>query len=383
MEHEVKENAGLLEWLDRLEQQNVNKATIEFGMNHYLDRVARERGVPLKGTFELTPLCNLNCRMCYVHLSQEQLRNSNKTLLTGEQWKSIIRQAVDGGLMYALLTGGEAMLHPDFDEIYLCLHHLGVQATVNTNGLLLDAQRVAFFKKHPPREIRVTLYGTNDDAYEAVTGRRAFTQAIEGIGRAKEAGLTVAVNVTPNRYISVEETMTLVQLVRSMGVRYGINSMLSTPRTETGRAQDVHDMTMDEYIQLQKRVNQLEGKQKESLCEEAVPRAGGAVRDELRGFRCGGGRSSFAIVWHGAMQPCLSFEGVQVSLADMSVKQAWQQVNQAVRDYPVPRECSGCAFEQVCPVCVVLHAEDAPLGHASPRLCERARRLMREGLISL
>ena len=33
----------------------------------YLFAKADERGIPLSGTFELTPRCNLDCRMCYIH----------------------------------------------------------------------------------------------------------------------------------------------------------------------------------------------------------------------------------------------------------------------------------------------------------------------------
>lgn len=29
---------------------------------------AFEDGIPISGTFELTPRCNFDCKMCYVHL---------------------------------------------------------------------------------------------------------------------------------------------------------------------------------------------------------------------------------------------------------------------------------------------------------------------------
>lgn len=380
---QINADSGLLNLLDQLEQQQANKATLEFGMNSYFDRIARQRGIPIKGTFELTPLCNLNCKMCYVHLSQEQLSHQEKKQLTGSQWIQIMQQAIDCGMMYALLTGGEALLHPDFEKIYLFLLNRGIQVSVNTNGLLLDEKRIAFFQKYRPREIHITLYGANDDVYEAVTGRRAFNRVIQAIRQAKEAGLALLVNVTPNRYMPVEDALSLIQLISSMGVRYGINSNLSIPREETGRAEDRHDMSLDEYIQLYKRVKLLQDEQIRPVCEEEIPLPGGNVRDELKGFRCGGGRSSFSIVWHGAMQPCLTVTDLRADALSMPVAQAWQQVNEAVRNYPIPRECSGCAFERLCPVCVAQHAEDAPLGHASPRLCARARRLIRDGVVSL
>lgn len=55
----------------------------------------READIPYIGNFELTPLCNLDCKMCYVHLQDPSVRHR------------IIQQAIDEGMMEALLTGGE------------------------------------------------------------------------------------------------------------------------------------------------------------------------------------------------------------------------------------------------------------------------------------
>lgn len=31
--------------------------------------------VPFAGTFELTPVCNMNCRMCYIHTSPKTMES--------------------------------------------------------------------------------------------------------------------------------------------------------------------------------------------------------------------------------------------------------------------------------------------------------------------
>lgn len=378
----MKEETGLLAWLSELERQGANNMPLAIGMNKYLESKARQRGVPFRGTFELTPQCNLDCKMCYVHLSDEQLRTSAKQVLTGTEWRNIMQQAVDGGMMYALLTGGEAMLHPDFDELFLFLCEQGVRVTVNTNGLLLTKERIAFFQRHMPGEIRVTLYGVDDDSYENVTGHRVFSRAFENICAAKEAGLPLFIGVTPSRYLE-DKVVETVQLMSSLGLKCGVNTGLSVPREETGRADDDHDMSQDAYINLYKKTQACGVDECTDLCEEIVPEPGGHSSEEKHGFRCGGGRSSFAIVWHGRMQPCLTFTDYQVDLADHNFKEAWRKVNRFVSEYPVPRECFGCPYEGYCSVCVVRHAEGAPVGHADPAICEWAKRLIQEGLFKL
>ena len=187
--------------LDRLENEGANKATLEQKMFSYLERRARNKGVPIKGTFELTPLCNLDCKMCYVHLTPSQMLQSNRCMISTARWKQIMQDAIDHGMIYALLTGGEALLHPDFDELYLFLCEHGVQVKVNTNGLLLTADRIDFFRQHPPAELHITLYGADEDTYERVTGHRVFGRVWQNILAARDAGIRLCVGITPSKYI--------------------------------------------------------------------------------------------------------------------------------------------------------------------------------------
>ena len=60
------------ELLELLAEQNVSKAEYQIHVDRFLDFKARSLGIPLHGHFELTPLCNLDCKMCYIHLSPSQ-----------------------------------------------------------------------------------------------------------------------------------------------------------------------------------------------------------------------------------------------------------------------------------------------------------------------
>ena len=73
---------------------------------------------PIVGSFELTPLCNFNCKMCYVHPQDNFVKNE---ILTGNQWINLMKDAINRGMLNAMLTGGEVMIHPDFWEIYMYL----------------------------------------------------------------------------------------------------------------------------------------------------------------------------------------------------------------------------------------------------------------------
>ena len=84
--------------------------------------------------------------------------------------------------MWCLVTGGETLLRPDFPEIYLALKRKGLLVSVFTNATLVNKEHVALFKKYPPRDIEVTVYGVTRETYEAVTrAPGSFAQFWRGV----------------------------------------------------------------------------------------------------------------------------------------------------------------------------------------------------------
>ena len=171
------------EFLVRLKEQGDKRHRSFDTLFDFLDRKAREKGIPLNGQFELAPLCNFDCRMCYTHLTKEQMKGI--PLLTTDQWKQLMHDAWEAGMMRVNLTGGECLSYPGFRELYLYLHSLGCEIRVLTNGALLDEEWVSFFKAHPPIMIQISLYGGDEDTYERVTGHRQFAAVSENIRRVK------------------------------------------------------------------------------------------------------------------------------------------------------------------------------------------------------
>ncbi len=80
-------------------------AYYDWSMRMYLDSRAWAKAVPIKGVFELTPYCNLDCKMCYVHLNPEQMQGCK--LLSADEWENVMAQAVESGIVFATLTGGK------------------------------------------------------------------------------------------------------------------------------------------------------------------------------------------------------------------------------------------------------------------------------------
>ena len=139
----------------------------------HLHARGRQLGLPIAGTFELTPRCNFHCKMCYVHLSREEQERRGKEL-TAEQWLQIAREAKDAGMVFLLLTGGEPLLRPDFPEIYRQLKAMGFIITINSNGYLIRDDLRKLFIENPPVRSNISLYGTSDSTYDKTCGVPAY-----------------------------------------------------------------------------------------------------------------------------------------------------------------------------------------------------------------
>ena len=85
----------------KIEEKIVQKAT----MNN----------IPLSGGFELLPLCNMNCDMCFIRLSQEEVNKSGR-IRSAEEWLSLAKEMKEAGTLFILLTGGEPLLYKEFKD---------------------------------------------------------------------------------------------------------------------------------------------------------------------------------------------------------------------------------------------------------------------------
>lgn len=371
---------SLLDVLRQAEAQGLDAAAIESVYSAYFSFQTRKKAIPYQGMFELTPLCNLSCKMCYVRLTPQQM--GERRLLSTDVWLDLIDRAAESGMMKAALTGGECLTYPGFDEIYLHLQEMGIRTAVLTNGVLLNEERIRFFQRYPPALIQITLYGSSEDEYEQVCGERCFETVLANIRHAKEAGFPLFIAITPNRFLPCGGEA-LLRLVASLDIPYNINSCLFTPHPGTGREEDIVDMEMEDYIRLYELRAQLNGTLLTPVDAETLPEPAGRSDNQVTGLRCGAGMNSFTIQWDGGMIPCSSLFQIRESPLRDGFQAAWNAIHKAALRFPIPAECGACRYNGVCPACAAIHAQDAPPGHASVRQCRRARRLLESGLAQL
>ncbi len=371
------ESTEAIQFLEELRNENGNRIWSLKSFNRYLDLKAREMGVPLTGQFELTPLCNLNCKMCYVHLDSDQMKG--QTLLPVDTWKTIMHQAWEAGMVHVTLSGGECLTYPGFDELYLYLQDLGCDITILTNGFLLDEKRISFFRQHKPAMIQISLYGWNDDVYERVTGKRAFTTVAENIRKAIDAGFYIKLAVSPSKYLG-EDVLETIRAAKCLTTEVLINSTMFPPREETGRSEQQDNVSMDLIVRIFRLMRELDGLETKEIDSKVLPPAGGPSHEcNQCGLLCGGGRSGFVVDWKGNLLPCNGLEMVRAPILKDGFKEAWRKIHQKVTNWPRVPECQGCVYFNVCHRCTGIMSLYAEPGKQPVKMCEQIRYLVQHG----
>lgn len=214
------------------------------GLYLALRREYTAKEMPLSGTFELTPHCTLDCRMCYVHKSAGYYE---RRVLTGAEWIMFVDNAVDAGMLYATLSGGECTLHADFRRIYKHLKDRGVFVSLLTNGTLLYEDLVSWLSTLPPRAVYISVYGNGPEQHEQVIGNG---EAIYKVDRAfdllQKASIPTYISITVSRYnhANFEDILTYAESKPCIRVRFDCD--MQAPRAETRRTPDEFELTYEE-----------------------------------------------------------------------------------------------------------------------------------------
>ena len=334
----------------------MNTYAVEPRITEYLYQKAAAAGVPLSGTFELTPVCNMDCKMCYVRISRQQ-QESIAPLKTAQQWLDLGEKAKKAGMLYLLLTGGEPFLHPQFRQIMEGLHKMGLLISINSNGTMINEDTVAWLKNCPPLRINISLYGVNDETYGRLCGNpKGFSQVSRAIDLLMQAGIPVKLNcsLTPDNAPHLKE---MIDFANAKGLNIQVAGYMFPPARKDPKAigenfrltpeQAAWYTAYAEYLLL--------GKEKflERGCQSGFftdPEESCADTGDV--MRCRAGRCSFWVTWQGGLTPCGMFpEQDSPNVFEGEFLAAWEKVKAQVAQIRLPASCANCSAKMTCRAC--------------------------------
>ena len=333
---------------------------IEPRLTEYLHRKASITKTPISGAFELSPLCNMDCKMCYIKMSKEK-QESIARLRTNEEWIELAQKAKDKGMLFLLLTGGEPFLVKDFKELYIELHKMGFCISINSNGTMIDEEVIEWLKHYPPMRINMTLYGASDETYGRLCNNpKGFTQVTKALSLLKENNIQVKLNCSVTPYnkddlkqmidfaeehdLVIQATSYMFPPLRKDETKIGQNDRFTAEDAALyGAYISAYSNGFDrfkEYIES----GQLALYDADDDC--------GVVEGDH--MRCRAGITSFWMTWEGKLLPCGMIPDRGLDPWEVGFDAAWENAKNIVSEIKLPVKCAGCGKKDECKACAAM-----------------------------
>ncbi len=192
-------------------------------------------GVPQLNTFYLylSNSCNLACRHCWITPHFIDGQPDPGDIIDFGHLQDAIEEAKPLGLGRVKLTGGEPLLHPEFQEIVRHITDKDLSLFMETNGTLITRELAHFLKNESSMQhICISIDGkdsTSHDSFRGVEG--AFQGATQGLDHLVAAGYDNVQVIMSVHQLNREEIEAVVRLAVSLGAA----SVKFNPVLKSGR----------------------------------------------------------------------------------------------------------------------------------------------------
>ncbi|WP_439379606.1 pyrroloquinoline quinone biosynthesis protein PqqE [Amycolatopsis lexingtonensis] len=161
---------------------------------------------------ELTHRCPLACAYCS---NPVRLTGRSEELTTGE-WRRVLTEARDLGVLQCHLSGGEPLLRRDLVEIVAAARDLGLYTNLVTSALGLSRRRADQLRAAGLDHVQVSVQADEPVLAERIAGIRSFHRKLEAMRVVKELGWPLTVNVVLHRQ-NIEHVAGLLALAEEAG----------------------------------------------------------------------------------------------------------------------------------------------------------------------
>ena len=202
----------------------------------------------------ITEECQLRCGHCYMGERLERARVMPLSVI-GENLKTW-RQL--GGSKLTIL-GGEATLHPRFEEAVHTAYQIGYEKVIlTTNGLKSARTKLAHIPPEALNYVQVSLDGGSPASHDTVRGPNTFKYALETTKLLAQSGHDVRIICTVNRK-NIGDCEQLIDIAKDCGVtlvKYHVFSAIGTGQSNTDWA-----LTPPEWLEFTERLKNYSSQQ--------------------------------------------------------------------------------------------------------------------------
>ncbi|MBN14131.1 MAG: GTP 3',8-cyclase MoaA [Pelagibacterium sp.] len=167
----------------------------------------------------VTDRCDFRCTYC---MGEDMVFLPKSEVLSFEEIQEVIGAFVRRGVRKVRLTGGEPLVRRDIIKLIEALSesHLAQgeleELTLTTNGSQL-AQHAGRLAELGIRRVNVSLDTLDGEKFAAITRRGRLPQVLDGIYAARDAGLSVKLNMVAIKSVNEDEILPMLEWAHSEG----------------------------------------------------------------------------------------------------------------------------------------------------------------------
>lgn len=305
-------------------------------------------GIPLAVLAELTHRCPLQCPYCSNPID---LARGGAELTTLE-WKNILTELADIGVLQIHFSGGEPTARKDLVELVQHASDVGLYSNLITSGVLLTRDRLAALADAGLCHVQISMQGSEPGVADRVAGlSQGHRKKLEVAGWTREIGLPLTINAVMHRQ-NLHQLPDIIQMAVD----------LDADRLEVANVQ-YYGWALKNRASLMPTGRQIEDAS--VIVEQARTRLKGVLDIDYvvpdyyasRPKKCmgGWGRQFFNISPAGKILPCHAAETITGLVFDSvrsgrSIAWIWQH-SEAFNRYRgtgwMPEPCASCAYKEI------------------------------------
>jgi len=163
---------------------------------------------------ELTHRCPLHCPYC----SNPPTVSGAREELSTEDWRRVLDQAAELGVLHALFSGGEPLLRSDLAEICGAAHHAGLYTNLITSAYGMRPEVMERLCEAGLDSVQISFQGDQEAAADAMAGIAAHQRKLEAARLVRSLGLPLTVNVVLHRQ-NLDRIEQVIALAEGLGAQ--------------------------------------------------------------------------------------------------------------------------------------------------------------------
>ncbi|MGO8764094.1 MAG: pyrroloquinoline quinone biosynthesis protein PqqE [Limisphaerales bacterium] len=161
---------------------------------------------------EITHACPLHCPYCSNPL---QLASRDNELSTGD-WKRVLKEAAELGVLHAGFSGGEPLQRPDLAELVAAARAAGLYSNLITSSLGLNRRRAEELKHAGLDSVQISFQSDEPSLADRIAGTLAHAKKLEAAQIVRELDFPLTINVVLHRG-NIERLDSIIAFAEKLG----------------------------------------------------------------------------------------------------------------------------------------------------------------------